>query len=230
MPTAAVSDEELARQAALGDTDAFGQLVERHQTYVFNLCLRTLGDYDQATETAQDVFLRAWRAIGSFRADARFTTWLYAIAHNLCMNRVGTLDRESKHWVDEDDAAEDLARIHSREEDPAVSYEKQEQKRFVHHHIAGLPARYRLVITLFYLQELSYQEIAEVTGLPIGTVKTHLFRAKEMLRRAMEDEVPGQIAATGGICRGDAGNAGSHEAGAAPIRLRALPAGAGKLA
>jgi RNA polymerase sigma-70 factor (ECF subfamily) len=72
----ALADEELARLAAGDDSRAFEELVERHQRYVFNLCLRTMGDYDLAAEMAQEVFLRAWRSIGSFRGDSRFTTWL----------------------------------------------------------------------------------------------------------------------------------------------------------
>ncbi len=226
-----IADEELARQAALGDARAFEDLVERHQRYVFNLCLRILGNYDLAAEMAQEVFLRAWRSIGSFRGDARFTTWLYTVAHNLCLNRLEGVQRDAHHRVSEDDAAEELGRLHSKEEDPAVAYDRKELKGSIHRLIEQLPPRYRAVITLFYLQELSYQEIAEVTGLPIGTVKTHLFRAKEMLRRAMEDEVlPGEIGATDGVRgRESAGRPGGG-AGEAPFRLQLLPGGTGKLA
>jgi RNA polymerase sigma-70 factor (ECF subfamily) len=220
----AVADEELVGRAAQGDTRAFEDLVERHQRYVFNLCLRMMGDYDLAAEMAQEVFLRAWRSIRSFRADARFTTWLYSIAHNLCLNRLESLQRDARHRVSEEDAQEELGRLHSKEEDPATAYERKERQGFVHRQIAVLPPRYRAVITLFYLQELSYQEIAGVTDLPIGTVKTHLFRAKEMMRRAMEDEVlPGQIGATDGVRGGEpAGRPGGGD-GEAPIRLRLLP-------
>lgn len=226
-----IADEELARQAALGDARAFEDLVERHQRYVFNLCLRIMGNYDLAAEMAQEVFLRAWRSIGSFRGDARFTTWLYTVAHNLCLNRLDGVQRDAYHRVSEDDAAEELGRLHSKEEDPAVAYDKKELKGSMHRLIEQLPPRYRAVITLFYLQELSYQEIAEVTGLPIGTVKTHLFRAKEMLRRAMEDEVlPGEIGATDGVRGGEPADRAGGGTGEAPFRLQLLPGRATKLA
>lgn len=222
-----VAEEELARRAAQGDTVAFGELVERHQRFVFNLCLRALRDYDLAAEMAQEVFLRAWRSIGSFRGDARFTTWLYTIAHNLCTNRMISLERDARHLVSEDEAAEDLSLLPSKEEDPAAAYERKEWKGWVHRHIDLLPDRYRMVITLFYMQELSYQEIAQITGLPIGTVKTHLFRAKEMLRRSMENEVPPESVATDGVRGGDPEGRAGTPVGGAPCRLRVLPTGAG---
>ncbi|MHB0870002.1 MAG: RNA polymerase sigma factor [Chloroflexota bacterium] len=223
----AVADGELAKLAAQGDTAAFGELVERHQRFVFNLCLRSLRDYELASEMAQEVFLRAWRSMGSFRGESRFTTWLYTIAHNLCMNRMATVERDARQLVSEEDAADDLARVPSREDDPADAYEKKEWKGWVHRQIDRLPDRYRMVITLFYLQELSYQEIAEVTGLPIGTVKTHLFRAKEMLRRAMEDELPPEPVAADGVRGGRPDGRGSSPAGRAPLQLCRVPTGAG---
>ncbi len=224
-----VIDEELAKRAAHGDTEAFGELVERHQRFVFNLCLRALRDHDLAAEMAQEVFVRAWRSIGSFRGESRFTTWIYTIAHHLCMNRVVSLQRDKRQLVDEEEAAEDLARLPatSREEDPAAAYEAKERKGWLQRQIDLLPDRYRMVITLFYLQEMSYLEIAEVTGLPIGTVKTHLFRAKDMLRRAMENEVPPESVAADGVRGGNPAGRGSSAPGGAPFQLRALPAGSG---
>lgn len=226
-----VTDEELARRSAAGDSRAFEDLVERHQRYLFNLCLRIMGDYDLASEVAQEAFLRAWRSIGSYRAEAKFTTWLYTIAHNLCMNRLESVQRDVRRRVSEEDAANELGKLHSREVDPAVAYEQKERKVGIHQQIDRLPPRYRAVITLFYLQELSYQEIAEVTGLPMGTVKTHLFRAKEMLRRAMEDGVqPGEIDTTDGVRGGEPTGGGSDGTGDTSLHLRFLPVGAGKLA
>lgn len=222
----ALADEELARLAAGGDSRAFEELVERHQRYVFNLCLRTMGDYDLAAEMAQEVFLRAWRSVGSFRGESRFTTWLYTIAHNLCLNRLEGVQRDARNRVREDDAAEELGRLHSREEDPATVYEREEWKGSIHRHIDRLPPRYRAVITLYYLNELSYQEIAEVTGLPMGTVKTHLFRAKEMLRRSIEDELqPGQIGTADGVRGGEPPARRGGGAGGASQLLRLVPRG-----
>lgn len=220
----ALADEELARLAAAGDTRAFEELVERHQRYAFNLCLRMMGDYDLAAEMAQEVFLRAWRSIGSFRAESRFTTWLYTIAHNLCLNRLEGVQRDTRNRVREEDAAEELGRIHSREEDPATIYEREEWQGSIHRHIEKLAPRYRAVIILYYLNDLSYGEIAEVTGLPMGTVKTHLFRAKEMLRRSMEDELQsGKIDSADGVRGGEPPARRSGGSGEASHLLRLVP-------
>lgn len=226
-----VADEELAGRAAAGDTRAFEELVERHQRYLFNLCLRIMGDYDLAAEMAQETFLRAWRSIGSFRGQARFTTWLYSIGHNLCLNRLEGVRRDYQHRANVEEASDELGRLHSREEDPATAYERKEWKGAIHRLIDQLPPRYRAVITLFYLHEMSYQEIAEVVDLPMGTVKTHLFRAKEMLRRSMKDEVQrGEIGTADGVRGGHASPGGSSGAGGPPLRMQLLPGGVGGLA
>ena len=150
-------------------------------------------------------------------------------AHRRCMNRTALVERDHKGVVGEDDAAEELSRVpvRSREEDPAAAFEEKELRGWIDRQTDLLPDRYRVVITLFYPREMSYQEIAEVTGLPVGTVKTHLFRAKEMLRRTMENEVPPGPVATDGVRAGLSEGRGGSPNGGAPIRPRALPTGAG---
>ena len=177
-----MDEADLIKRAKSGDTDAFEVLVIENQDFVYNLALRTLGNAVEAEDVAQDAFVRAWLALPKFRQRAKFRTWLYRIVVNLCYNRFPSLRRELLAFVDEDivdipDAATETSLV--------VVLEKDEQRDFLHRKIDELPDYYRMLISLRYQEELSYNEIATVTDLPVGTVKTGLFRAKERLRKAI---------------------------------------------
>jgi RNA polymerase sigma-70 factor (ECF subfamily) len=177
-----VDDRVLVGRAQRGDQDAFAALVTRHQRYVYNLAYRLLRDTDEAEDLVQEAFLRAWKGLGAFRGEAKFTTWLYRIVTNLCYNRLDKLRRQLLDIsVDDDDLAIPLSPVI---EPPAV-IEAAEEHAYLHQQVSALPVKYRLVISLFYLQGFSYQEMAQVLDLPLGTVKTHLFRARERLRRRL---------------------------------------------
>jgi RNA polymerase sigma-70 factor (ECF subfamily) len=173
------SDATLVAQAQQGDEAAFEQLVLRHQRYAFNVAYRVLDDYGEAEDVTQEAFVRVWRGLSDFRGQAKFTTWLYRIVHNLCLNRLPKLRR-------------DLQQIEPLEEvlvHPALFlpdlFETREQVAFLHHQLDRLPEKYRLVLTLRYLQNLSYTEIADVLALPIGTIKTHIHRGRRLLREGL---------------------------------------------
>jgi RNA polymerase sigma-70 factor (ECF subfamily) len=177
-----VEDRALVKQAQQGDQEAFAKLVTRHQRYIYNLAYRLLRDPNEAEDLAQEAFLRAWRGLANFRREAKFTTWLYRIVTNLCYNRLNSLRRQLL-----DVAVDDLATLSLPAKDsPAAVVEATEQRAFLHRQIAALPPKYQLVLTLFYLQEFSYQEISQVLDLPLGTVKTHLFRARERLKQRLQ--------------------------------------------
>jgi RNA polymerase sigma-70 factor (ECF subfamily) len=177
-------DRALVKQAQRGDQDAFALLVTRHQRYVYNLAYRLLRDDQEAQDLAQEAFLRAWRGLGRFRAEAKFTTWLYCIVTNLCYNRLPGLRRQlSTIDIDKVDAQTPLW-----DAGPPTVFDAAERQTFLHQQIAALPVKYQLVVTLFYLQDFTYQEIAQVLNLPIGTVKTHLFRAREHLKQAIQEK------------------------------------------
>jgi RNA polymerase sigma-70 factor (ECF subfamily) len=157
-------------------------LVTRHQRYVYNLAYRLLRDAQEAEDLSQEAFLRAWRGMSGFRgADtggAKFTTWLYRIVTNLCYNRLPGLRRQLAQAD-----AEALERVAASEvHTPRVRVEVGERQARVQAAIDALPDKYRLVVTLYYLQGQSYQEIAATLGLPMGTVKTHLYRARARLK------------------------------------------------
>ncbi|MCP4537556.1 MAG: sigma-70 family RNA polymerase sigma factor [Chloroflexi bacterium] len=179
------SDAELVAKARQGDEAAFEQLVRKHQRYVFNVAYRVLGDYAEAEDMTQEAFVRAWRGLPGFRGQAQFTTWLYRIVHNLCLNRLPKLQRE---LLQTEPLEEVLA---SSAPSLPDHFEAQEQVTLLHTELARLPEKYRLVLTLRYLQHLSYNEIAATLDVPMGTVKTHIYRARKLLMersRRWEDQ------------------------------------------
>ena len=176
------NEAEVVARAQAGDTVAFERLVVEHQTFVYNLALRVLGNEQEAEDAAQEAFVRAWLSLPKFRADSRFSTWLYRIVTNLCCNRIPKLRRELTA-IGEDDLLEQPD-VHSAP--PPESAEADERRTWLHRQIDDLPESYRLLISLRYQQELAYDEIASITGLPLGTVKTGLFRARERLRSALD--------------------------------------------
>lgn len=183
----AVDEDIIIERARSGDADAFGELVILHQDFVYNLALRVVSNDVEAEDLAQEAFVRAWLGLPNFRGQARFCTWMYRIVTNLCYNRLPGLRRELMALGDDclnEIACEDLLGI-----DPADTLEAQERRAFLYQAIESLPKSYRLLVTLRYQQELSYREIADVVNLPLGTVKTGLFRAKERLRQALANEM-----------------------------------------
>jgi len=198
MTSLPVADERrLVDRARAGDPQAFGELVYAHQTFVYNLALRALADAEEAQDVAQEAFLRAWRALPSFRGAAGFRTWLYRIVMNLCYNRAPHLKREFAVLSLDADAPDSLAvsyegeqsigeRLASAAPSPESELEAHELHVLLQRSIDALPPTYRLLTLLRYSQDLSYEEIAEATGMPLGTVKTGLFRAHAHLREALE--------------------------------------------
>ena len=170
-----MDDTELVRRAQRGDNIAFEQLVRRHQRYVFNVAYRVLNDYAEAEDMTQEAFLRAWRGLPGFRGQAQFTTWLYRIVHNLCLNRLPRLKQELLQTEPLEEALTTPTPFQ------AELTEIREQMAFLHTQLDQLPEKYRLVLTLRFLQRLSYEEIATALDLPIGTVKTHIHRARRLL-------------------------------------------------
>jgi RNA polymerase sigma-70 factor, ECF subfamily len=173
-----VLPEELIRRARGGDPRAFATLVEQHQQFVYNLALRVMGDEQEA-----EAFVRAWMALPNFRGQSSFATWMYRIVINLCYNRLPGLRRELANLGEA--TLEEMTDESIPFADPAESLEVQERRSFLHGQIDSLPAQYRLLIGLRYQQEMSYEQIASMVSLPLGTVKTGLFRAKAQLREAM---------------------------------------------
>ena len=180
-PPATPDDAALVALAQAGDGAAYGELVSRHGPAVYNQALRVLNSPQEAEDIAQEAFVRGWQALPGFRGDAAFSTWLYRITANLCYSRLPHLraalqaidPSETADWPDDRPLPE--ARLLSAE-----------TKRALYAAVDALPDHYRLLIQLRHMQGLAYQDIADVTGLPLGTVKTGLHRAHRRLRDALQ--------------------------------------------
>lgn len=179
------TEQALVSRARGGDAGAFGELVLAHQTFVYNLALRATNDPLEAQDVAQEAFVRAWQALPAFRGAASFRTWLYRITLNLCYNRFPRFRREIMA-LPVDETSEAL--LPGGPLTPEQAVEAGELTHRLHAEIERLPESYRILVMLRYQQDLSYEEIAHATGLPLGTVKTGLFRAHARLRAALAVE------------------------------------------
>jgi RNA polymerase sigma-70 factor (ECF subfamily) len=178
MVSEAISDAECVRKLQRGDTDAFEILIRRHQRTIFNLVYRMLGDYDEAAEISQEVFLSAYRAIASFRGEANFSTWLYRIAINHATTRRKTMNLRQQHSV----PIEHTEPVSDPHPGPAEAAEKNELREHVQQALNSLDPDDATVILLRDLQDAPYDEVARVLEIPVGTVKSRLHRARQALK------------------------------------------------
>src|SRR6266516_1626768 len=167
-----------------GDQDAFAQLVQRYQRRIFNLVFRMLQHYEEACEVTQEAFLAAWQGLPSFRGDARFSTWLYRIAYNCALKQLEQRKRDRAIQVELQ--TEEMVTSSTQEQRVDAEIESRARQALVHEQLANLPAKYRIVLVLRHLQDMTYEEMAEILTMPIGTIKTHLFRARNLLKERLE--------------------------------------------
>ncbi len=181
VPSHLKQDEtDVVKASQHGDQMAFALLVQRHQHRVFALSVRMLQDPEEATEATQEAFLAAWQGLPAFRGDALFSSWLYRIAYHCC---VRVLDlRKREHLLQEGMQAEQTRSEMGTEQQAMENIERHDQQVRLQKNLEHLPAKYRMVLRLRYLQDRTYEEMADILAMPIGTIKTHLFRAKRLLK------------------------------------------------
>jgi RNA polymerase sigma-70 factor (ECF subfamily) len=172
-------DALLVAASKNGDQDAFSLLVLRYQRRVFNLVFRMLQNYEEACEITQETFLAAWQGLPAFRGEARFTTWLYRIAYNCSLKQLDARKREQALQAALQCEQED-------EELQSTQLTRLDHQELVQEQLSQLPPKYRIVLILRHLQDMTYEEMAEVLTMPIGTIKTHLFRARNLLKERLQ--------------------------------------------
>jgi RNA polymerase sigma-70 factor (ECF subfamily) len=175
------NEESLLERIAAGEKEFFGELVLKHQDFIFNVVKGFVRLEEEAHDITQDVFLKAYENIDKFRGDSKFSSWLYRIAYNLSMNwserkrgRETQLDDAFAETIPEPPGAADEA------------FDRELVLARIMEVIEEIPLKYKVVIKLYYLEEKSYQEIADTLNIPINTVKVQLLRAREMIRKKVD--------------------------------------------
>jgi RNA polymerase sigma-70 factor (ECF subfamily) len=179
--TEADRDEDLVRRFLSGDAPAFGILVERHQTRVYNVALRVLGNAEDAHDATQDAFLSALRKLGSFRGDAAFTTWMHRVTVNACYDLLRKQRRQPLLRLASDEGGS------PPETGPPVPDHAESSSGTIDaaRALAEIPVEYRVALVLADVEDLPYDEISRVLDVPVGTVKSRVHRGRLALARAM---------------------------------------------
>ena len=179
------SDEELVRRFKAGDQEAFSQLVLRYQDRVFTLCLRWLGEREQAEETTQDIFLALYRSLAEFRGESKFSTWIFRVATNHCKNRrIYRIRRaHDRHEPLEGPETDDAPPRQIASEGPGTDSRvtRSEAEEILERALGQLDEGQRSILVLRDIEDLPYEEIADILSLPRGTVKSRLHRARAEL-------------------------------------------------
>lgn len=177
-----LADGELIASAVDGRVDGFEELVRRYQRPITSYVFRMLGDYDLALDVTQEVFIKVYNSLAKYSPEYKFSTWLYRIAHNAAVDhmRRNSITPQSLEAENADGSYQ--LQLESRAASPEQERERSEWRTEIDLVVKCLPTAYRDLIVLRHSRDLSYDEIAEVTGLPLGTVKNRLFRAREMMR------------------------------------------------
>lgn len=177
-----VADSELVARAVMGREESFEELVRRYQRPIAAYVYRMVGDYDSALDLTQEVFIKIYGSLARYRSEFKFSTWIYKIAHNVAIDHLRRSSTRNQSLMSESDGVEYELPLKSSRPSPEQESERRERRIEIETVVSQLPHAYRDLILLRHSQDLSYDEIAEVTGLPLGTVKNRLFRAREMMR------------------------------------------------
>ncbi len=174
-----ITDLELVNNTKSGDPEAFSELVRRHQHIVYNVAYRFMRDVALAEDMAQEAFLKAYRLLKGFRGDCSFSTWMYRVTCSVCLTELSRRKRRGEVELLPKHAGASAVY-------PSDAIDMPDHIRRC---VAKLSDRYATIITLYYLKGVSYEEIAQVMEIPMGTLKTWMFRARKQLRKIVEKEL-----------------------------------------
>lgn len=187
------SDSQVVEQVLAGDRNAYAILVERYQRKLLGLAYRLLGNRDEAEDVAQEALVKAFQALGRFTLGQPFGPWLYRIASNACTDRL----RQRRHTAPAGSDDYRLEQAADEDHTPEEALVRQEQISRLRQAIQALPEAYRQLVVLAHLQHVPYNDLAASTGLPLTVIKNRLYRARLMLKEALEDQ--GQLKAAAAI-------------------------------
>jgi RNA polymerase sigma-70 factor (ECF subfamily) len=171
-------ERELVRKAVAGDERAFRKMLESHYTLIYSVVRGVAGQRGETDDIVQEVFIKIFRALGDFRGDSRLSTWIYRIARNEALNAI---ERRAPQVISIDDCEE----LPAAGENPEASYRRRIGRERLERFMDRLDEKQRVAIELRYIGDKSYEEIADIMDIPLGTVKTYIYRAKLSLKRMM---------------------------------------------
>lgn len=178
-----LTDEQLVEQIRQGDEEAYRFLIERHKNYIYTLVYRLVEHRETAEDLTQEIFIKLYRSLVHFRGDAKFTTWVYRLTVNLVTDYRRSQRRKPyeaildkvKNWFG------------NRQEEPEAAVLQKEEQQTMLKLLSELPDKYRLILYLYHYKQLSYQEIADATQLPLKTIETRLYRGKALLKQKWQE-------------------------------------------
>lgn len=179
----AAADRDLVAGAAQGLEGSFEELVSRYQRPISGYVYRMVGDYDAALDLTQEIFIKIYASLSRYRPEFKFSTWLYKIAHNAAIDHLRRNTGRERSLVNGTENDHYDLPLESEGLSPEQQSEREERRVEIESVVRSLPTAYRELVVLRHSQDLSYEEIVDVTGLPLGTVKNRLFRAREMMRQ-----------------------------------------------
>lgn len=182
-----IDEKQCIEKAARGDADAFEALLTQYQGQVFRLCFRMTGNSEDAADLTQEAFVKVWRALGSFQFDSAFSTWLYRLATNCCLDFLRSQKRRpTQPLTVETDGEEGTIEVPDDSPTPEEAAISKEEHEALERAMQSLEPEQRQILTLRIVNDLSYEEIARVVGIREGTVKSRLSRARENLRKKLQ--------------------------------------------
>ena len=176
-------DRDLVANAVAGHEGGFEELVRRYQRPISAYVYRMVGDYDAALDLTQEIFIKVYGSLARYRSEFKFSTWIYKIAHNCAVDHLRRHNGRELSLARSSEGDSYELPLESGRPSPEQETERKERKLEIEGVVRALPAAYRELIILRHAQDLTYEEIVEVTRLPLGTVKNRLFRAREMMRQ-----------------------------------------------
>ena len=183
----ASSDRDLVETAIDGAEGSFEELVRRYQRPIAAYVYRMVGNYDSALDLTQEIFIKVYNSLRRYRPEFKFSTWIYKIAHNAAVDHLRRNSTREQSIINGTESDSFELPIESGRLSPEQESERRERRIEIEAVVRTLPANYRELIILRHSQDLTYEEIVEVTGLPLGTVKNRLFRAREIMRQQFVD-------------------------------------------
>lgn len=203
-----IDEKKVIKRAAKGDADAFEQLVLTYQTPIYNLCLRMTGNPEDAADLTQEAFIKAWKNLGGFQFESAFSTWLYRLASNACLDHLRSVKRRPQIslTVEDDDGEAQTLDLPDAAPSPEEAAITKEENEILARAMQALDEQQRQILTLRAINDLSYAEIAAILGIKEGTVKSRLARTRDALRKILRESGNEMISCASKSTKGGCGS------------------------